>query len=95
MANSDRIDFIVNGSATSSSRNWVGGNGTLYAEGTFSGTSLQLQAQSPNGTWMNVGSAVTAAGLANFTVPDGQLRVTVTGGTPSALFVYAVSNPRA
>lgn len=94
MPNSQRIDFIVNGSATSPSFRWNGGNETAFFEGTFNTASLQLQTQSPNGTWMNVGAAITTASVANFTLPDGALRVAVTGGPPSALFVYAVSNPR-
>lgn len=96
MANSQRIDFVLNAApAASSDFYWPGGNGSLLVEGTIGGATVQLQLQSPNGSWLNVGAGVTAVGVTDFTVPDGRVRVTITGGTPSAMFIYAVSNPLA
>lgn len=56
--------------------------------GTFGGASLQLQALGPDGsTYMNVGSAITSAGCTGVVIGQkATVKVTVTGGSPSALY---------
>jgi len=61
-----------------------GGNYVLTASGTI--TSVQLQVMSlDNVTWINVGAALAAAGLASFSLAPGTYRLAVTGTA-----VYAV-----
>lgn len=80
--------LLSNASSTGNSTAWNGGKGFLTAAGTFGGTSLQLQyLASDNTTWVPVGSAITAAGSAVVEMPPGRVRMAVTGGTPSGLYV--------
>ena len=66
-----------------------GGKCGLTASGTI--TSVQLQNLSNDGpTFVNVGSALTAAGFANFDLPPGTYRFAITG---SAVFVELTSVP--
>jgi hypothetical protein len=85
-----RVALLENGSATGTQQSWLGGYGAVYAEGTFGGATLTLQVQSPNGTWLNVGpdTTFTGNGLGGFFVPAGAIRIAVSGGSPSALYVY-------
>lgn len=59
-----------------------GGFNTLYASGTFGGGTLTIQA-SPNGTdWFSIPSGtLSAAGVLNFTVRAGKVRLVVVGGS--------------
>lgn len=68
---------------------WPGGYGFFSAEGTFSGGNVQLQFQTPRGTWLAVGSAVllSADGLGGFFLPPGLIRATSSAG--SGLYAYA------
>lgn len=88
-----RANLIENGSATGGAEKWYGGKGTFIVEGTFSGATVTLQIQSPNGTWISGGSAValTANGKGDFELPAGQIRAQVSGGPPSAIYAYAVA----
>ena len=91
---SQRIDFLVNSSTLGATAFQAvqGGRYIMAADGTFNGTSIQLQALGPAGNAMNVGSALTAAGFVDVFVQDGsRLRVNMTGGTPTGIFVTAVS----
>jgi hypothetical protein len=56
--------------------------------GTFGGASLQLQALGPDGVnYMNVGSAITSAGCTGVVIgQNATVKVTVTGGSPAALY---------
>lgn len=73
-------------SSTGGETKWKGGKGVIVAYGTFGGTSLQLQVRTPNNQWANAGAAMTAAGEQEITLPPTSIRMTVTGGTPSALY---------
>lgn len=94
-----RSTLLSNGSATGNAVAWIGGRGTLTVEGTVGGATLALQMKSMLGTWIPANLpnsltaiALTAAGTATFELPPCDIRVTVTGGVPSALYVYAQSN---
>lgn len=92
MSSGQRLDLLENASATGSAFNWLGGRGKLLVEGTFGGATITLQVQSPNGTWLPVQTA-TAANTVNFFLPKGKIRAAVTGGPPSAMYVYAIAVP--
>lgn len=93
MAGLPRIDLLSNAGA---------GNGTaatlqvagwyqLYAEATWSGGNVQLQFQSPQGTWINIGATITANGVLNLQLAAGQYRAVVT--TSSAVFASLLPTP--
>lgn len=86
------INLLVNASATGAGVTWHGGEGVLTVCGTFGGASVSLQTLGPDGvTWIDVGTSttLTSAGAPNFRLPQGQIRVAVTGGTPSGLYARA------
>lgn len=81
--------LLTNASASGSAVGPInGGSYEWCTTGTFGGASLQLQALGPDGTtYINVGSAVTSAGCTGVVLGrNAQVKVTVTGGTPSGLF---------
>lgn len=86
------ITLLENGSATGASVPWPGFRGVLTAEGTFSGATLKLQYQTLRGTWVDVdatNAALTSNGMFLFELPPGSIRIAVSGGPPSAIYVYA------
>jgi hypothetical protein len=95
---SQSYTLLSNGSATGSAVQIPGGEYHFMAEGTISGATATLQMQSPNGTWSTVsifaGSAVSATVLpfsqAGISLPAGNVRIALTGGTPSAIYAYLV-----
>jgi hypothetical protein len=89
-----RIDFLVNSSTLGATAFQAvqGGRYIVAADGTFGGTTIQLQALGPAGNAINVGAAFTAPGFIDVHVADGsRLRVNMTSGTPTGIFVTAVS----
>lgn len=89
--NSVRLDLIENGTSTGSAFTWPGGKGNFFVEGTFNGATVKLQYQTPNGTWVDLGSAVsmTANGQGEFSFPAGQVRAAV-DGSPTGVYAYAI-----
>ena len=94
---SQSIDFLTNAVTTpapsATGVQWNGGRASFTVVGTFGGATVALQWLGPDGvTWVNVGTetTLTAAGVGNFELPRGKLRVTVTGGSPSGLYATAV-----
>lgn len=83
------IVLLENASATGAERDWPGGRGAFYAEGNFGGATVKLQVESPNGSWLDVGTDVTltSPGVGGFELPRGGIRASVSGGAPSALYV--------
>lgn len=70
------------GAGNGASVKWPGGAGEICAIGTWGGGNLQLQALGPDGTtWVNVGSAITANGVAKFELGRGTVRGVVTTAT--------------
>lgn len=83
---------------------WPGGQGVAVFAGTFGGTSATLEYQGPSQTAIPVAAmsdagvqttvALTANGAIGFVLPPGQIRATLTGGTPSALYARADRVPQ-
>jgi hypothetical protein len=66
-----------------------GGNYVLTGSGTI--TSIQLQVMSLDGvTWINVGTALTAAGLVAYSLAPGSYRLAITG---TAIYAALTSVP--
>ena len=84
---SQRLDLLVNATATGSYVEVVGGRYIWAAEGTFSSATLQLQFVGPNGTAINItGATLTANGAVEVLIADGsRIRVLVTG-SPSGMY---------
>lgn len=81
--------LLSNGSATSPAFDCPGGDCVFMAAGTFGGATVSLQVQLPDGsTWLAAGTntTLTAAGGGYVILPPGQIRVAVTGGSPSGLY---------
>lgn len=91
----ESITLLSNASATGSASTAKGGTYIWAAEGTFGGATLQLQAAAPNGTYTNItGAALTAAGFISVLIGvNASVKVTVTGGSPSALYSSLVAVP--
>lgn len=89
------VDLLVNANATGPTLYWASGKGVLSVVGTFGGATLQLDMLGPNGsTFIAVPTAsFTAAGAIVVELPPSRLRMTVTGGTPSALFASLQAIP--
>jgi hypothetical protein len=91
---SNRVDLLINGSATGNAVIWPGGRGLFTVAGTFGGATVSLQYLGPDGTtWLTAGTytTLTANGGGIFDLPEGQLRANVAGGTPSALYALCCS----
>lgn len=84
-------NLLTNASATGEGIAVGGGAYVISADGTFGGTTLQLQLLSPDGaSWLAIANATfTAEGSLVVDLPDGVIRMAVTGGTPSALYAHA------
>jgi hypothetical protein len=68
--------------ATTPAFGLYGGKYGLDVTATFSSGNVQLQTLAPDGsTWVNVGSAITAAGFSNYDLPPGQYRLAITTAT--------------
>lgn len=81
-------NLLSNASATGAALPVEGGTYVVTADGTFGGATLQLQLRSPDGSsWIDITDAsLTAEGAFTVDLPRGEVRMTVTGGTPSALY---------
>lgn len=85
-------------SASGSAVQIPGGEYMFMADGTLSGSTVSLQVQMPNGTWADVqvytGAVVkftaTPANQTAIDLPAGNVRVALTGGTPSGVNAYLV-----
>lgn len=90
--------LLENGSATGSAVPVKGGEYIVYFNGTISGATVSLQSKSPNGVWADVevftGQKVSYTTLprsqTGIDLPAGDVRIAVTGGTPSGLYCYLV-----
>jgi len=67
---------------------WEGGRSVLMVEGDTFSTVLILQIKSRSGTWVDVGSNITADGLsAGIDLPAGTYRINSSGGTIAGMYI--------
>lgn len=85
---SSEVALLTNASTTGSPTAALTGGTYLWQyQGTFGGATLTLQSLGPDGSTYQTVASATAAGQTSILVGQGDiLRVTVTGGTPSALY---------
>lgn len=91
--------LLSNGSSTGAAVPIRGGEYLVYFEGTLAGgAQVSLQAQSPNGTWMDV-EVFTANPVRYSNTPRSQtgidlpacnVRCALTGGSASGIYAYLV-----
>lgn len=87
--NGERVDLVSNASATGNGMTFVGGRSAFIAEATFGGGTVKLQAQSPQGTWIDVsGGSLTANGFVLLDLPPGQYRANI--ATATAVYAWLV-----
>ncbi|MEN9417114.1 MAG: hypothetical protein RI988_734 [Pseudomonadota bacterium] len=86
-----RVDLLINGNATGNAAIWPGGRGLFTVDGTFGGSTATLQFLGPTGNWIAAGpyTTLTAAGGGIFDLPQGQIRVSLSGGSPSGISAIA------
>lgn len=80
----------VSGVQTSGAYFWPGGDGELRVVGTIGADTVTLQELGPDGaTWQAVGTATTVmtVGSFPFKVGPAQLRVAITGGASTGMYV--------
>lgn len=82
-------NLLSNASVTGGGVTVGGGSYVFTVDGTFGGATVALQIRSPDGSsWLAITDAsFTAEGNCVVELGDGsEVRVTVTGGSPSALY---------
>lgn len=99
MSGSASVVLLSNANATGSAAPWPGGRGHFSCNGTFGGTSVQLEYMGPSGAYIAAQAlaadgtltavAMTADGGYVFELPACDIKAVVTGGTPSALYATA------
>ena len=90
--------LLSNGSATGAAVAIKGGEYMFTAEGTVGASTISLQIQTPNSSWVDV--QVFTGSIVKFTVlpgnqsaidlPAGNVRCACTGGTPTGIFAYLI-----
>lgn len=90
--------LLSNGSATGAAVQIRGGTYIVMFSGTIGGSTVSLQIQNPNGDWADV--EVFTANAIRYTVlpkaqtgvslPAGNVRCALTGGTPTGIYAYVV-----
>lgn len=97
-ADDNAYTLASNASATGAAVAIKGGEYEFFVEGTVGGSTISLQVQSLNGTWLPVNvfnaSPVQTTSLPYsqtlIDLPAGNVRMAATGGTPSALYASLV-----
>jgi hypothetical protein len=91
MAEQNTVDLLSNVAVTGAYfRIGLGGVYTLCAEGTFGGATVGMQLKGPNGGAITgpAETQFTAPGICTLDIGAGQeVRMAVTGGAPSGLYV--------
>ena len=91
MSQTQSIQF-ANISATTAAFAILGGTYGLTISATFGGGNVQLQTLSLDGaTWINVGGAISAASVTDFTLTAGTYRFVVTTATAIYLSLTKIS----
>lgn len=89
-----RVELLTAASSTGAGRTWNGGAGAFMVAGTLGGATVSLQVLGPDGaTWIAVGDEASfdSAGICGFSLPPGQIRAAVSGGSPSGLYASAAT----
>lgn len=81
------IVLASNASATTAPVPWRGGRAALLITATGYGSTVSLQVQHIDGTWVTLnGTTFSANGLSTYDAPAGSYRIFCSGGTTTALY---------
>ena len=83
--------LLSNASATGDYVAFAGGRASLVVEGTLP-TTFKLQVKGKSGGNIDV-ATITAAGITSYDLPPGEYRMSVSGGSPAALYAHLYSIP--
>jgi len=85
----------VNSSANQTQVGWQGGRGALVIVASAYGTTVNFQLLGPdNATWITLnGSTISGNSSVAYDVPAGQVRLSISGGTTTALYANFVPTP--
>lgn len=97
-ADDTQYALLVAGNATGQAVAIKGGEYQFMVDGTVGGSTISLQLQSPSGAWMDAqvftGSLVRFTALpgnqTGISLPAGNVRCAVSGGSPSGINAYLV-----
>lgn len=65
----------------------IGGRYVLVLEAGAYGTTVKLQVQGPNGSWIDMNATTYSANqITAYDLPSGQVRMHITGGTTTDLY---------
>lgn len=90
------IALLENATATGSAASWPGGRGTFAVNASAWAGTAKLQFRTKisgvTSSWIDAGAdaTFTADGGCNFELPACEIRVSVSGGSPTALYAYAL-----
>lgn len=88
------VNLAKNVTATTTAVTWKGGRTALVLSATAYGTTVQLQTQASNGTWVSVNATTYSADqVTPYDLPEGQYRINISGGTTTALYADLVAIP--
>ncbi len=78
-----------NFTATTAAENWPGGTAQLHAVATtWNGATVTVQVQGPNDTWISVtDAAFTEDTVKAISLTNGDIRMEVSGATPTGVYV--------
>lgn len=91
MATGDAVKFLNVGTGATSAFELKGGKYGVLWQATLGGGNLALQALAADGgTWLAVGTALSALGFASFDLPPGQYRFNVTTSTANYISMTGI-----
>jgi len=87
----ESVLFSSIGAGSTAAFKLKGGKYAVNSMATWGGGNSQLQTLAADAsTWLNVGSSVTANGVATFDLPPGQYRFTVTTATAAYIVISSI-----
>lgn len=85
MARPTDLDATLSADGQSSAVYFPGGSGVLLASGTFGSGTLTVQWQDDAGTWFSSSATLAAAGHVAFVLPQGPVRLDLSGSTSPSI----------
>lgn len=80
----DELSLMTAEAATSTAVLWAGGTALWSIWGTWAGATATLQYSPDDGTtWLDMATATANGGVNNIPLPNGKVRVAISGGPPS------------
>ncbi|MCA9339378.1 MAG: hypothetical protein KDA17_00530 [Candidatus Saccharibacteria bacterium] len=84
------VVLLANEAATSGWKSWNGGRASLVIFGTLA-TTTKLQLLGKDGSTAVDIATISAVGKTDYDLPAGQYRISLSGGSPAAIYADLVS----